>query len=780
MKTKQVLVGFLFASLLFGVAGCGKKNQVDSDIKKVNDDQNKETLVSLVTFDNDDDLYVAKDATNNNKYEISNFRNDVTANNFYENPSPAYRIESSVSGKALNFDGYSNYVSMGSPLKTSKTFSTNIWVGVRSFELNDPSRNITPVIEYYDRLSDSGFVFGYTTWGQYELKIKTSHGWEEVFSNTNLELYKWQNIGFSVSENSVSLYLNGKSNGSKDIGGVALSGQETMYIGRNTFAQNTNTFFPYNYLSGCVDEIRIYNSSIDNASHANLYNYYLNNGNHPSLSFKEMNFPSNYLNDNVYRTLWHGLPSMNWVSDTNGGFYYKGNYHLFFTKSDLGPELFGETWGHIVSPDMVHWHEVQPAITTENNDYDNRYVFAGSGAVINNIPYIFYSGFVLNQYTGYLNSVVSMARAKDLNDPDLEQWEKMPEVILRLPSGFKVDEFRDPQIYIEHDTAFLVVVSRTSSGNPVLLGYSAPLSNITNWSYRGVVFEVDYSIYKDAGYMWEVPIFLRLESPSGLVKYLFAQAPINEVGRSNDSIYFLGDFNWQTCRFVPDEMKVQRYDFGGDYFSCSGGEVFDPKLNQTILFETLQCCWNLSANHRYNSGYSAGFTMGRYYGLDNDGNVVVHHVDYSSTYGKKLLEIGSSNVSSLQDYYEVGRSYMLNYKFKINSENRKVGFEILSNKSGTESLSFYYDVRKKQFILDELKTSNPLTKYTSVMDYELPTNKEINIEVFVDQSCVEIFIDDARAMSARAYNNLNCKYIKPIGSSWDLTSLVSYEMKGVY
>ena len=105
-------------------------------------------------------------------------------------------------------------------------------------------------------------------------------------------------------------------------------------------------------------------------------------------------------------------------------------------------------------PDMISWHEVQPAIHCGDNDYDNRWA-AGSGAVINDVPYLFYTGFILDDFSKIFSCTISMCKPKDLNDPDLEQWEKMPEVKLKLPPGFKSDEFRDPQVHIEHDTAFI-------------------------------------------------------------------------------------------------------------------------------------------------------------------------------------------------------------------------------------------------------------------------------------------------------------------------------------
>lgn len=783
MKMEKMLILFSSFFMLQSIAGCntggGNQNKKNLDLSKINVDPNKDNLTCFLSFDNDyDNLYYVRNGVNTDQsFYIENFRNDVIANTFYENPSPAYRFEHDLGGKSLAFDGYSNFIDLEGFSFNQHSFSINMWVGLRTYELTLPDRSFTPFVEYYDIHHDTGFIFGFTHFGRWGLRFNSTNGWREVVLNDKLALFSWHNLSLTYANEFLCLYKNGVKVHQEMIGPIIFSGAEHGFIGKNTFRQTQPGVFPNNYLSGAVDEVRFYDSEISQDSIAFLYSSYKKDNQIPELSFKAMNFPKDYLNDNKYRTLWHGHPSMNWVSDTNGGFYFNGNYHLFFTKSDYGPTLSGETWGHIVSPDMVHWREVQPAITIEENGYDDLYVYAGSGAVVNGVPYLFYTGMIER---GGLIPTISMVRPKDLTDPDLEQWERLPNVRLKLPEGFYRDQYRDPQIHIEGNTAYLVVVSRKTNGNPCILGYSAPLNDIMNWTYRGVMFEVDYSQNKSSGYMWEVPIFLKLTSPSGKVKYLFAQAPMNEVGISNDSIYFLGDFDPISCRFVTNDYNPKRYDYGQDYFACSGGQIYDPIGDRVVVFETLQCVWNLPDVRRYDSGYSAGFNMGRYYSLSDSGDVVVNHIDYSSIYGKKLLEIENSLVSNLEPNYKVGRSYRLNFKMKVGNESRRCGVDILSSKSGSEAACFYYDVNKGRFVLDTMKTGNPNSKETNYMEYRVDKNKLVDIEIFVDQSCIEIYIDNTRAMSCRAYNALTSDYVRFVGSGWEISDLVCNELKGVY
>jgi sucrose-6-phosphate hydrolase SacC (GH32 family) len=63
------------------------------------------------------------------------------------------------------------------------------------------------------------------------------------------------------------------------------------------------------------------------------------------------------------RPRFHFSPKQGWNNDANGLVYYEGEYHLFYQYSPFslrGGENVG--WGHAVSPDLVHWKELDVAI----------------------------------------------------------------------------------------------------------------------------------------------------------------------------------------------------------------------------------------------------------------------------------------------------------------------------------------------------------------------------------------------------------------------------------
>lgn len=149
----------------------------------------------------------------------------------------------------------------------------------------------------------------------------------------------------------------------------------------------------------------------------------------------------------TYRPQYHFSPKVNWTNDPNGLVFFDGEYHLFYQYNPFGDVWGHMSWGHAVSPDMVHWQELPVALREE----DGVMIFTGSVVVDHENS----SGFCLNNkpcmvavYTGHQVKTKSLPGIQTQNlafsNDRGRTWTKYAKnPVLNL----NLSDFRDPNVF---------------------------------------------------------------------------------------------------------------------------------------------------------------------------------------------------------------------------------------------------------------------------------------------------------------------------------------------
>src|SRR5437660_783120 len=148
-----------------------------------------------------------------------------------------------------------------------------------------------------------------------------------------------------------------------------------------------------------------------------------------------------------YRPQVHFSPREHWTNDPNGLVYFHGEYHLFFQYNPFGDQWGHMSWGHAVSKDLLHWHELPVALPEQNGIM----IFTGSTAVDqHNTSGLCIGGkpCLVAVYTGHTPAADSRHALQTQNvaysNDRGRTWTKYagnPVLNLNLP------DFRDPKVF---------------------------------------------------------------------------------------------------------------------------------------------------------------------------------------------------------------------------------------------------------------------------------------------------------------------------------------------
>lgn len=262
------------------------------------------------------------------------------------------------------------------------------------------------------------------------------------------------------------------------------------------------------------------------------------------------------------RPVYHFHPPANWNNDPNGPLWYKGWYHLFYQHNPYAAVWGHMHWGHARSRDLVNWEHL-PIALWPSRDKGEQHCFSGGATLAGDgRPRLIYTSIGNNR-----DPEQWMAIPKD---DELLAWEKYPGnpiLTLKIHGGRKVYDWRDPYLFREAGKTYMVcggnINGRRQSGGAEVQLYEATKADLSEWKYRGNVFD-----YLDREVIdIECPNLFKLGS-----KWVLLCSP------EKNCEYFVGDLDLSRAKFLPPTRGV--LDAGSAYAS----NILQDERGRSVLW----------------------------------------------------------------------------------------------------------------------------------------------------------------------------------------------------
>jgi levanase/fructan beta-fructosidase len=444
-----------------------------------------------------------------------------------------------------------------------------------------------------------------------------------------------------------------------------------------------------------------------------------------------------------WRPAYHFSPAKNWTNDPNGLVFLNGVYHLYNQQNPFENKWGHMSWGHATSTDLVHWKHLPVAIP-EKIDKDTTWIFSGcavwdknnssgfckNGACIIAIytadqpnlkkesQYIAYSNDGGMSFTNYEKNPVIDLNRKDFRDPNVTWNEQMKKwlMVVALPRDNKV------QFYVSED--------------------------LKKWDHL--------SDFGPAGFpkgIWECPTFIQLPVQGSHEKKWVL---LNSFGGSRKPMmqYFVGDFDGGHFKNDNPADTALAVDDGDCFYAAIPwnnmpgdkkiliGWMVPPGVHETFpwkgqmsiprdlsLVPTKQGLRLVQKPSDIVKKYLAGIAGNRVLKMDN-------------------VTVGNKEITVKQTH--AGNAYWIETELAV-GKGVTAGFKITQKKdSKGNTLSetvVAYSEPDHQVSVDKTNERDEKIKkefLKQVMDLPGDEGRNIKLEILVDGSSLEVFVNDGK------------------------------------
>jgi beta-fructofuranosidase len=440
-----------------------------------------------------------------------------------------------------------------------------------------------------------------------------------------------------------------------------------------------------------------------------------------------------------FKPRYHAAAPLGWANDPNGAIYFKGKYHLFYQFYPYAPLWGPMHWGHLTSKDLITYTDENVALAPDLSDEHG--CFSGGAIVKNNELILMYT----KHYEGdYKRECQNIARSKNGftfkkdNRPFLTSKD--------LPLDAVITDFRDPMPVNLDGVYYVLVGSKTHDDIGQIVVYKS--LDLKTFNYH-------FTIGPDRrfGVMGECPSFLRFKDKDVLIVSGINMPRIgNEFKKSNSSAAFIGKIDFINKQYQLN--IVHEIDAGHDFYAP---HVFTDKDENYVMHAWMNM-WNKTYFTALNGdGWTGAFVLPR----------MVFFAD------KRLWQ---TPIKSVYAYFEKEMPLVNNMKISkwshLSFATSGNDFEVIISVKHNDYIVFGQECGS--FFFDSTNHINfPQTKIYS----NVPRGK-LKVEVFLDSSSIEIFLNDGYETMTNLIYFYEDEYKVTLKNEQELTNAYVRKFKG--
>lgn len=436
---------------------------------------------------------------------------------------------------------------------------------------------------------------------------------------------------------------------------------------------------------------------------------------------KKLNYPE--ITNDRYRLNYHIMAPSGWINDPNGFVFFKGYYHIFYQYHPESVKWGPMHWGHARSRDLVHWEQLPIALFPGDAE-DPDGCFSGSAIEKDGRLYLMYTGQHLKdndpeQYWEPQNLAVS--------DDGIHFEKYAGNPVIATPPEDNARDFRDPKVWFDGQTYFVVIGSKDQAGLGRVLLYQS--KDLIDWDYIGPIATA--KSVDEEGYVWECPDFFNMAdqdvlimSPQGIKANGLKYRNFHQTG------YLTGHYDEANQKF--EHGAFRELDHGHDFYATQTTVVPDGRR---ILFGWL-AMWE-SIMPEQADGWAGALTFPREITVKGDKVLMTPVREVAQLRETCLLDTtGTNNFQAPTKSIE----YLSNF-----ASQQNVGLKVI-DVSNQVLIDLQYDAQAKTVALQKYNDDQPRIATVEV------TN-QFDIHCLIDTSSIEIFVNNGEAcFSERIYS----------------------------